>query len=83
MTSTRAYRKALTQEVAFAELRDKVGTQFNAQCVEALIAAVNRKAERYGAGFEQKVAEFKAPPPTAGTGSAGLGDLAQDGERVR
>src|SRR5207342_931360 len=37
MTSTRAYRRALTQEVAFEELRDKAGIQFDATCVEALI----------------------------------------------
>ncbi|MFA5885597.1 MAG: HD domain-containing phosphohydrolase, partial [Acidimicrobiia bacterium] len=37
MTSTRAYRRALTQEVAFAELREKAGTQFDSGCVEALI----------------------------------------------
>ena len=29
MTSTRSYRKALTQEVAFQELRDKSGIQFH------------------------------------------------------
>ena len=37
MTSTRSYRKALPQEVAFQELRDKAGTQFHPACVEALI----------------------------------------------
>ncbi len=40
MTSTRSYRKALTQEVAFAELREKAGAQFHPQCVEALIHAI-------------------------------------------
>jgi len=83
MTSTRAYRRALTQDVAFAELRDKSGSQFDRKCVDALMLAVERRGERYGAGFEGAVADFKAPPPTAGTGSAGLGDLAQDAERVR
>src|SRR6185295_7173750 len=34
MTSTRAYRQALSQETAFEELRAGSGTQFNAQCVE-------------------------------------------------
>ena len=47
------------------------------------LSAVERRGERYGAGFEDAVADFKAPPPTAGTGSAGLGDLAQDAERAR
>lgn len=82
MTSTRAYRRALTQEVAFAELRNKSGSQFDAQCVDALIRAVERRGERYGAGHEKDVADFKAPPPVVGTGSAGLGDLASDVERV-
>ncbi|MBM3659079.1 MAG: HD domain-containing protein [Actinobacteria bacterium] len=82
MTSTRAYRRALTQEVAFAELRDKAGSQFDAECVDALVRSIEAKREIYGAGFEGDVADFKAPPPTTGTGSAGLGDLAQDSERV-
>ena len=42
MTSTRSYRRALSQETAFAELRDGAGTQFNAACVDALIAAIER-----------------------------------------
>jgi len=82
MTSTRAYRRALTQEVAFAELRDKAGAQFDQRCVEALIASIEGRGERYGSGHEEKVADFKAPPPSAGTGSAGLGDLAAETGRV-
>jgi len=82
MTSTRAYRRALTQEVAFSELRDKSGSQFDGECVEALIRCIEASGVRYGAGFEEEVAEFKAPPPIAGTGSAGLGDLAKETERV-
>jgi len=46
MTSTRAYRRALTQEVAFAELRDKSGTQFDGACVEALIAVSAPRCSR-------------------------------------
>jgi len=83
MTSTRAYRRALTQDIAFAELRDKSGAQFDAECVEALIQAIEKRGERYGAGYEEIVAEFKAPPPTVGTGSAGLGDLAQEPEQIQ
>jgi hypothetical protein len=64
-------------------LRDKVGSQFDGECVEALISAIERSGERYGAGFEEDVAEFKAPPPIAGTGSAGLGDLAKESESVK
>ncbi len=82
MTSTRAYRRALTQGVAFQELREKSDSQFDRRCVDALIRAIDKRNECYGSGFEGEVAEFKAPPPTVGTGSAGLGDLAQDPERI-
>ncbi len=75
MTSTRAYRRALPQEVAFAELRDKSGTQFDRACVEALITVLERRGENYGAGHEEDIADFAVPPPVVGTGSAGLGDL--------
>jgi putative nucleotidyltransferase with HDIG domain len=80
MTSTRAYRRALTQEVAFAELRDKTGTQFDGPCVEALIAVIERRGERYGHGHETEIAEFATPPPVVGTGSAGLGNLEAEQE---
>jgi hypothetical protein len=75
MTSTRAYRRALPQEVAVAELRAKAGSQFDPACVEALIVALERSGEQHGAGFETDVADFAVPPPVAGLGSAGLGDL--------
>ena len=75
MTSTRSYRKALSQETAFAELRDGAGTQFNAECVEALITAIERRGEHYGAGHEVDEHEWAVAPPEAGTGSAGLGHL--------
>jgi hypothetical protein len=83
MTSTRAYRRALSQEVAFAELRDKSGTQFDSGCVEALIAVIEREGEQYGAGHEADVTDYAVPPPVAGTGSAGLGDLAAEESGVR
>ena len=73
MTSTRAYRKALPQEVAFQELRDKAGIQFHPVCVEALIAAIEARGEKHGAGYEVQ-AEFENAPDM-GLGSAGLGDL--------
>jgi HD-GYP domain-containing protein (c-di-GMP phosphodiesterase class II) len=75
MTSTRAYRKALAQEVAFQELRDKAGIQFHPQCVESLILAIEKRGEKHGAGFELQ-AEFDNAPDL-GLGSAGLGDLAE------
>jgi HD domain-containing protein len=73
MTSTRSYRKALTQEVAFQELRDKAGTQFHPACVEALVHAIEKRGEVHGAGHEEH-SEFENAP-VAGLGSAGLGDL--------
>ena len=76
MTSTRAYRKALSQDVAFRELRDKAGIQFHPACVEALIEAVERRGEKHGAGFERD-SEFDNAP-AAGLGSAGLGDLLEN-----
>jgi HD-GYP domain-containing protein (c-di-GMP phosphodiesterase class II) len=76
MTSTRAYRKALSQDVAFSELRDKAGIQFHPECVEALIEAVEKRGEKHGAGYEGH-AEFDNAP-VAGLGSAGLGDLLEN-----
>jgi hypothetical protein len=76
MTSTRSYRRALPQEVAFAELRDKAGSQFDPVCVEALIRAIERRGERYGLGHEEGGVTWEVEPPVAGLGSAGLGDLA-------
>ncbi len=75
MTSTRSYRRALAQDVAFGELRDGAGTQFNAECAHALIAAIEKRGEQHGAGFESEEHEWEVAPPEAGTGSAGLGHL--------
>jgi HD-GYP domain-containing protein (c-di-GMP phosphodiesterase class II) len=75
MTSTRAYRRALSQETAFAELRAGAGTQFNERCVDALISAIERRDEHYGAGHEVDTHDWAVAPPEAGTGSAGLGHL--------
>ena len=74
MTSTRSYRRALPMEVAFEELRNKSGSQFHPDCVEALISAIETRGERHGLGHEEDVVEFEVPPPVAGVGSAGLGD---------
>jgi len=73
MTSTRSYRKALPQDVAFEELRAKAGVQFHPECVEALIRALEKRREVHGAGHEEHVEFVNAPE--AGVGSAGLGDL--------
>jgi hypothetical protein len=79
MTSTRAYRRALDQDVAFAELRANAGTQFHPRCVEALIVSIERQGLRHGAGHESPDAldDFVVEPPVSGPGSAGLGDLAE------
>jgi HD-GYP domain-containing protein (c-di-GMP phosphodiesterase class II) len=75
MTSTRAYRQALEQEVAFDELRAQAGSQLHPDCVEALIKALERRRERHGAGYEIDLVAYETVPPVTGTGSAGLGDL--------
>jgi len=81
MTSTRAYRKALSQTVALAELRDKAGTQFHPACVEALAAPSSA-----GGGLRSRPrvrAVAHRPAAARGRlGSAGLGDLiVEPGER--
>jgi hypothetical protein len=82
MTSTRSYRRALSQETAFAELRSGAGTQFNAACVDALVGAIERRGEHYGAGHELDDHEWAVAPPEAGTGSAGLGNLMPEAPRA-
>ena len=66
MTSTRAYRRALRQEVAFAELRARAGTQFDPACVDALIRAIERRGERHGLGFERSNVVYAVDPPVVG-----------------
>lgn len=41
MTSTRAYRQALTYDHACGELLDKAGEQFDAECVSEFLAAID------------------------------------------
>jgi len=81
MTSTRSYRRALPQQVAFAELQRGAGTQFHPDCVDALIRAIEQRGEEYGLGHEIDLVPFEIEPPYAGVGSAGLGDLV-DGAAV-
>jgi hypothetical protein len=80
MTSTRAYRRAMSQEDAVTELHRNAGRQFDADCVQALVRVLDRRGERYGAGVETvaAVAQFEVAPPVVGVGSAGLGDLAPE-----
>jgi HD domain len=79
MTSTRAYRRALPQFVAFDELRAKAGTQFHPECVHALIGGLRRRGEVHGLGHEPARVEWPHAP-SAGVGSAGLGDLLDLGD---
>jgi hypothetical protein len=84
MTSSRSYRKALSQEVAFKELRDNAGEgkQFKSEVVEALISYIESTKQKHGLGYEQE--NFHEDAPTAGTGSAGLGDLIdEDGKPTK
>jgi hypothetical protein len=78
MTSTRSYRKALPQEIAFDELRRNSGKQFHPRVVDALIIAIEQRNEVHGRGHEDVVHHEDAPE--VGTGSAGLGDLMADVE---
>ena len=73
MTSTRSYRRALSQDIAFAELRKNSGRQFHPRVVDALIAALRRRGAIHGDGHELYVHHLDAP--RASVGSAGLGDL--------
>ncbi len=45
MTSTRPYRTPFTHEVAAAELRRCVGTQFDPRCVEAFLESLGEEGE--------------------------------------
>ena len=78
MTSTRSYRRALTQDIAFAELRKNSGRQFHPRVVDALIASLRRRGAVHGDGHELYVHHMDAPRD--GVGSAGLGDLLPDGD---
>ena len=76
MTSTRSYRKALPQEVAFQELRDKSGTQFHPEAPRRS-SARSRSATRCTAPATRRSSHFE-DAPEMGLGSAGLGDLAPE-----
>ncbi len=79
MTSTRAYRRALTQEIAFEELRDKVGHPVRRRLRRGADPQPSRRAASATVlGHEVEIADFATPPPVVGTGSAGLGDLASE-----
>jgi HD-GYP domain-containing protein (c-di-GMP phosphodiesterase class II) len=60
MTSDRAYRRALPHEVAVAEIERCSGTQFDPDCVRALLEVV--RAE----GWADAEPEHVVQPPEAG-----------------
>ena len=68
------------QKKQFKELRENAGKQFHPRVVDALIVAIERRHEQYGAGHEVDVHDFAVEPPTVGLGSAGLGDLLDDSD---
>lgn len=76
MTSSRAYRRALDLDVALDELRRCAGTQFHPRCVEALVRVVQEQDPVVDVPGASSPELFAVPPPVVGTGSAGLGDLA-------
>ncbi len=80
MTSTRAYRRAMSQDDAITELQANTDAQFDRQCVSCLVTALESRGERWGAGVESRAAtqRYGAVPPMSGAGSAGLGDLAPE-----
>ena len=57
MTSTRPYRKGLPFEVAFAELREFAGTQFDPVIVEKFIACMTKEKEKNQKTFTLQVLE--------------------------
>ena len=70
----------MSQSTAFKELRENAGKQFHPRVVDALIVAIERRDEQYGAGHEVDVHDFAVEPPTVGIGSAGLGDLLDESD---
>ena len=59
MTSTRPYRKGLPFEVAFAELREFSGTQFDGNIVEKFISCMTKEQSKNQDTFSLQVIEGK------------------------
>ena len=70
MTGTRPYRAAVSVEQALEELRAHAGTQFDADCVEALVAVVDEaEASEFFEvldGAAEPVGAATVPGPTRG-----------------
>lgn len=63
MTSTRAYRKALSHATAAAELKRCAGTQFDADIVEAFLSELDRRRDSGAAERARKAAEADEVAP--------------------
>jgi putative nucleotidyltransferase with HDIG domain len=63
MTSTRAYRKALSHAIASAELKRCAGTQFDADIVEAFLSELDRRRDSGAAERARKAAEADEVAP--------------------
>lgn len=61
MTSSRPYRKGLSNDIAFQELREFAGTQFDSHIVENFIAAIEREQAKNEDTFSLQiiVGDFK------------------------
>jgi putative nucleotidyltransferase with HDIG domain len=55
MTSTRPYRLALNKEIAFHELKNCSGTQFDPTLVDAFLRAMRKKDSGAGASFKNRI----------------------------
>ena len=63
MTSTRAYRKALSHATAAAELKRCAGTQFDADIVDAFLTELDRRRDSGAAERARKAAEADEVAP--------------------
>jgi HD-GYP domain-containing protein (c-di-GMP phosphodiesterase class II) len=63
MTSTRAYRKALSHATAAAELKRCAGTQFDADIVEAFLVELDRRRDAGAAERARRAAEADVVAP--------------------
>jgi putative nucleotidyltransferase with HDIG domain len=70
MRTDRSYRKALSHDVALAELRSNAGSQFDPQAVDALVEIVDPLAERDAA--RPRLLESRSWLRRAATSIAGL-----------
>lgn len=61
MTTDRPYRKAIGHEAAIAELRNRSGTQFDGNAVEALIGVIGENREHLDETVQQSVLGLAIP----------------------